>query len=73
MYVRCEKCIQFSDGIPEWKRPLGRPLHRWKIALKLDLTSVSATLLASAATVKWHRVPVFVVLFYFCIVFGEYQ
>jgi hypothetical protein len=52
---------------------LGRPLHRWKTVVKLDLTSVSATLLASAATLKWHKVPVFVVLFYFCIVFGEYQ
>jgi hypothetical protein len=57
MYVRYEICVQFSDGITEWKRPLGRPLLRWKVVLKLDLTSVSATLPASAAAVKWHKVP----------------
>jgi hypothetical protein len=30
-YVRDEKCVLFFDRIPEWKRPLGRLLHKWKI------------------------------------------
>jgi hypothetical protein len=73
MYVRDEKCIQFSDRIPERKRLLGGPLHRWKIVLKLDLTSIIATLPAFAVTVKWFHVPVLAMLSYFNVIFGLCQ
>jgi hypothetical protein len=73
MHVTREKCTQFSDEIPERKRSLWRPLHRWKTVLKQALTSINATLYAFSATVKLHGIPVVVMLYYVCIVFGVYQ
>jgi hypothetical protein len=72
MHVMDKKCILFSDGIPEWKRPVGRALHRWEIILKVVLMSLNATLTAYAATVKWLKVTVFVVSPCVCIVFCVY-
>jgi hypothetical protein len=28
-------------GKPEWKRPLGRPRHRWEDNIKMDLWKIS--------------------------------
>jgi hypothetical protein len=72
MHVRDEKCMQFSHGTSERQRLLRRPLSRWKIVLKPDVTFINATLPAIAAKLKWHKVLV-EVLSYLYIVFGVYQ
>ena len=39
-YGEEKKCIQVFMEILEGKRPLGRPRHRWKDNIKLDLQEV---------------------------------
>jgi hypothetical protein len=35
-----EGCCSVSVGMPEGKRPLGRPRRRWEDNIKLDLTEI---------------------------------
>ena len=35
-----EKCMQGFGGKPEGKRPFGRPMHRWKDNIKMDIQEV---------------------------------
>jgi hypothetical protein len=73
MHVRCGKCTHLSDGTPERRGQLRRPLHRLKIVLKLALTSLNATLPGFAATLEWHKVSAVAMLSYFYIIFGIYS
>jgi hypothetical protein len=35
--MRDDKCYKIIDRIPEGERSLGRPCHRWKDNIKIDL------------------------------------
>jgi hypothetical protein len=37
MHGNDDKCMQILIGKPDWNRPLGRPRHRLKDNIKLDL------------------------------------
>jgi hypothetical protein len=46
-WVRHVACIGVDRGVyrvlvgrPEWKRPLGRPRHRWEDNIKMDLREI---------------------------------
>jgi hypothetical protein len=69
MQVSNEGVIQFSNGIPEEKRPFGRILHRWKTAEELVLMSLYANWRVFVATAKCHSFTVFVAMSYVCIAF----
>jgi len=40
MHVRQERCIMGLVGRPEGKRPLGRPRHKGKDTIKMELQEV---------------------------------
>jgi hypothetical protein len=65
MHFRYEKCMLNSYGRSENKTSLWRHLHRCKTVLKVDFTSVSATLPAFAAVLKWHIDAAVAALSYF--------
>jgi hypothetical protein len=39
-WERREKCTRFLVGKPEGKKPVGKPRHRWKDGIRMDIRAI---------------------------------